>query len=175
MRFSVDIRDTEIADLVQDLLQITGQEPWTRRFEWLTRESRDNPLMEDWLMARCAIEWSMREILANPSLHSGRPMRLDNPGKIEPVGFATGIERCHKRFSERGRRRLRGVLLDGLKEEKGLLSVQREIRTEHHLLSRGFDVEFQDQEYGGGVDFIARKDDVEIEVECKLFSADLGR
>jgi hypothetical protein len=175
MRFSVEIRDTEVDGVVQALMQITGTEPWKRRFEWLQRELSENPLMENWLRERCAIEWAMREILSDPSLKPNQPFKLQNQRQYELVAFAAGTVRCHEQLSETGRRRLRGVLLDGLKEDKGLLSIQHEIATAIHLISRGFDVEFQDMEHGGSVDFLARKDDVEIEVECKMFSADLGR
>lgn len=175
MRFSVEIRDTEIADLLQALMHITGTEPWDRRFEWLQREFSENPLMEDWLRERCAIEWTMREILSDPTLKPNQPFKLQTQAQYELVSFAASAVRCHQQLSESGRRRLRGVLLDGLKEDKGLLSIQHELATAIHLMGRDFDVEFQDMEHGGGVDFIARKDDVEIEVECKMFSADLGR
>ncbi|RQU76057.1 hypothetical protein DF133_36115 [Burkholderia cenocepacia] len=117
----------------------------------------------------------MGEILPDPSLKPNQPFKLRTQEQFELVAFAASTVRCHERLSEIGRRRLRGVLLDGLKEDKGLLSIQHEFTTAVHLMSRGFDVEFQDMEHGGGVDFVARKDDVEIEVECKMFSADLGR
>ncbi|QIM50044.1 hypothetical protein G9Q38_13115 [Pusillimonas sp. DMV24BSW_D] len=175
MRFSVEIRDTEMVQLLQSLMSITGPEAWTRRFEWIERELNENSLMEDWLRERCAIELAMREILSSSPLIPKQPLVLRTRAQYELVAFAAGVIRCYERLSEGGRRRLRGVLLDGLKEDKGLLSIQHEITTAVHLMSRGFDVEFQDIEHGGGVDFIARKDDVEIEIECKMFSADLGR
>src|SRR5262249_39560731 len=91
------------------------------------------------------------------------------------ISFMVGIVRAHQRLSARGRTRLRGMLLDGLKSDHGLLALENEIATALHLLSRGFDVEFHDIEEGSGVDFIARQGGVEIEVECKMISGDLGR
>ncbi|MDO8448066.1 MAG: hypothetical protein Q7T10_04605 [Rhodoferax sp.] len=175
MRFSIDVHDTEVAGLLSGLVKITGIEPWKRRFEWLHRELNENHFMEDWLRERCLIEWTMNDILRDPSLMLQRPFRIENIAQYELVGFAAGTVRSHERLSEDGKRRLRGALLDGLKEDKGLLSIQHEITTAIHLMSRGFDVEFRDMECGGGFDYIARKGDVEIEVECKMFSADLGR
>lgn len=175
MRFSIDVHDTEVAGLLSGLVQITGIEPWKRRFEWLHREINQNHFMEGWLRERCLIEWTMNDMLRNPSLVPRRPFRIENIAQYELIGFAAGTVRTYERLSEVGKRRLRGALLDGLKEDKGLLSIQHEITTAIHLMSRGFDVEFHDVECGGGCDYIARKDDVEIEVECKMFSADLGR
>lgn len=175
MRFSIDVHDTEVLDLLLGLIKITGIEPWKRRFDWLQRELNENPYMEEWLRERCLIEWTMNDVLANPSLRPNRPFKVETIAQYELVGFAAGVVRSYERLSDSGKRRLRGVLLDGLKEDKGLLSIQHEITTAVHLMSRGYDVEFHDMESGGGFDFVARKDDVEFEVECKMFSADLGR
>ncbi len=156
-------------------MQITGIEPWKRRFEWIQREAAENSFMEEWLRERCAIEWTFSEVLRSQPLLPQQPFKVENMAQYELVAFAAGTVRAYARLSKGGRRRLRGVLLDGLKEDKGLLSVQHEITTAVHLMSRGFDVEFHDMEHGGGVDFVARDGSIEIEVECKMFSADIGR
>lgn len=142
MRFSIEVHDTEVPQLLDGLIHVTGIEPWKRRFEWLMPQ---------------------------------RPFRVENMAEYELVAFAAGTVRSYERLSASGGGRLRGILLDGLKEDKGLSSVQHEITTAVHLMSRGFDVEFHDMEHGGDFDFVARKEDVETEVECKMFSADLGR
>lgn len=175
MRFSIDVHDTEVAELLIGLVQITGIDPWKRRLEWLQRELNENHFMEGWLRERCLLEWTMNDVLSNPLLLPKKPFHLENIAQYELISFAAGVVRSYERLDEIGKRRLRGTLLDGLKEDKGLLSIQHEIATAVHLMSRGFDVEFYDMENGGGFDYIARKDDVEIEVECKMFSVDLGR
>lgn len=174
MKFSIDVLDTEVGQLLHDLTQITSIETWKRRLEWLRRETTENPYMKEWLSERCSIEIAFSEALRQP-LALQRPFIVDSMAAYELIAFAAGTVRCYERLSERGKRRLRGVLLDGLKEDKGLSSVQHEVTTAIHLMSRGFDVEFHDLEHGGGFDFLARKDGAEIEVECKMFSADLGR
>lgn len=174
MRFSIDVLDTEVAQLLHDLTQITGLETWNRRLDWIRRETAENPHMEEWLSERCSIEMAFSEALRQP-LAPQQSFKVKSMAAYELVAFAAGTVRCYERLSERGRRRLRGVLLDGLKEDKGLSSVHHEITTAIHLMSRGFDVEFHDLEHGGGFDFLARKNAMEIEVECKMFSADLGR
>ncbi len=175
MRFSIDVRDTEVPQLLNSLAQITGIEPWKRRFEWLQREASENPYMDEWLHERCSIEMTFCEALRSKSLAPQQPFKIEGLDGYDLVAFAAGTVRCYERLTERGKRRLRGVLLDGLKEDKGLSSVQHEMTTAVHLMSRGFDVEFQDMEQGGNFDFVARKADIELEVECKMFSADVGR
>lgn len=175
MKFSIDVLDTEVWQLLNDLMQITGIEPWTRRFDWIQREVAENQYMGEWLRERCSIEMAFHGVLQSQRFAPHQSFRVESVADYELVAFAAGTTRCFDRLSERGKRRLRGVLLDGLKEDKGLSSIQHEIATSVHLMSRGFDVEFHDLETGGGFDLLARNGDIEIEVECKMFSADLGR
>lgn len=175
MRFPVEIYEADVPLLLERLLKITGADPWTKRCEWLTREVAENRHMDDWLRERCGLEWEFRESLQSGDLLGAGRFRIHNAARYELVAFAAGVTRIYEGLSAYGRSRLRGVLLDGLKEDKGLLSVQHEVATAVHLVQMGFDVEFQDLESGGGFDFLVKKGDVEIEVECKMFSADIGR
>lgn len=168
MQFSVDVYEHEVPGLLGGLLQITGEGPWLRRQKWLLQESDSNSAMVPWLRARCALEWAMGDYLARRNPQDRTPI-------YELIAFAAAVVRCHSQLSGRGQNRLRGMLIDGLKEDKGLLSVQHEMTTAVHLMSRGYDVEFLDIDGGGGVDFVAHKRDVTVEIECKMFSADLGR
>jgi hypothetical protein len=61
-----------------------------------------------------------------------------------------------------------------LDDEVGLSPIVFEMRTVAHFMAAGFDVEFRDLCEGGGCDFLVRKAEVEIEVECKSVSGDLG-
>jgi len=74
-----------------------------------------------------------------------------------------------------GKKRLAGMLQGGLKDQIGLTPLQDEMETAAHLMQRGFDVTFSDLETGGGFDFLAKRGDIESEVECKMVSGDLGR
>lgn len=175
MRFPIEVNDTEVPQLIEKLIGITGVKPWQKRFEWLANEVNGNSHMEGWLRERCGLEWTLKEILADGDLQQGRRFDLRTMERFELMAFMAGVTRVFEELSPVGQNRLRGVILDGLSTDKGLLSVQHEITTAVHLMSRGFDVEFHDLDCEGGVDFIARKDGIEIEVECKMFSADIGR
>jgi hypothetical protein len=67
------------------------------------------------------------------------------------------------------------MLRSGLSDEYGLASLQHEMTVAAHLMSKGFDVTFSDIESGNGFDLLAQKEGIEIEVECKTHSADIGR
>lgn len=45
MRFPIEVHDTEVSQLVLELMRITGIKPWEKRFEWLTNEINENSHM----------------------------------------------------------------------------------------------------------------------------------
>uniref|UniRef100_UPI0025F8BD3B hypothetical protein n=1 Tax=uncultured Thiodictyon sp. TaxID=1846217 RepID=UPI0025F8BD3B len=175
MRFEVKILQQDIPRLVDQLVQITGVEAWRKRFTWLEQESRENQHMREWLSERCGIEIALMEAVATGELKDPASYRLDLAGRYELAAFAAGVGAIHARLSAAGKNRLRGQIVDGLKTDKGLLPLQHEVSTAVHLVHSGFDVCFHDLESGGGFDFLAERDGLAVEVECKVFSGDLGR
>jgi hypothetical protein len=69
---------------------------------------------------------------------------------------------------------VRGYLKDGLRDN-GLVAFAHELAVAVHLWSAGFDVEFTDIESRARFDILARKDGVDLEVDCKTASGDVGR
>jgi hypothetical protein len=175
MRFSINVYPDELEALHSSLVAITGQDPWERAADWVSKQLAANPFMREWLDERYIIAIKLRESLAERRRTGHIPTMARDLGDYRLVSFVTGVARAYEGLSAQGKARLRGMLLDGLKSDHGLLSLENEITTAMHLLSRGFDVEFHDMETGSGVDFIARNDGVEIEIECKMVSGDLGR
>jgi hypothetical protein len=57
----------------------------------------------------------------------------------------------------------------------GIRPFAYELTMAMHLMSKGWDVVFADIEKVGNFDFLARKDGLEIEMECKTTSGDSGR
>jgi hypothetical protein len=176
VQFPVEIHEATVPLLVERLVSITGVEPWTKRFEWLAREVQENSHMGEWLRERCGLEWELGASIESGDLSDTGRFRIQGrASRYELAAFAAGVSYIHEGLSPKGRNRLRGSLVDGLKVDKGLLSVQHEVATAVHLVRSGFDVQFHDLETGGGYDFLAVKGAAEIEVECKMFSADVGR
>src|SRR5690606_23506624 len=91
------------------------------------------------------------------------------------LAFCAGITKIDDNLTPSAKKRLKGMILDGLKPDNNLLSVQHEASTAVHFISLGFDLEFNDLEEGSGVDFIGRLDGIELEIECKMFTGDIGR
>ena len=175
MRFDIELYESDAGKLIERLFDITGLEHWTKRNEWLIREVNENGYMRDWLRARCSLEWTAGTAITTGELLGASPFAVTSNARYELAAFAAAVTQVHNNLSSSGKKRLRGMLVDGLKSEKGLLALQHEISTAVHLVRSGFDVEFNDLESGGGFDFLATADGATIEVECKMFSADVGR
>jgi hypothetical protein len=175
MRFSIDVSPDELEALHSSLLAITGPDPWERAADWVLQQIAANPFMREWLHERYIIAIKLRESLIERRGTGHFSTMARELGDYRLISFVTGVARAYEGLSAQGKVRLRGMLLDGLKSDHGLLPLENEITTAAHLLSRGFDVEFHDMETGSGVDFIARNGGIEIELECKMVSGDLGR
>lgn len=175
MRFSVEVHQEQIPLLINQLVGIAGVEAWKRRFAWLDQELNENEHMQEWLLERCALEWALMQVIAGDELRDPSRYRLDLPGRYELAAFASGVMAIDAHLSVQAKNRLRGQLVDGLKSDKGLLSLQHEVSTAVHLVQSGFDLTCHDLENGGGFDYVATREGLEIEVECKMFSGDIGR
>lgn len=177
MIFPITVTDHEVPALIQRFVEIAGEAVLVKKFAWIERELVENPYMEEWLNEYHGLERTLASVINVVRVSGHVPHGLPTQGHYDLYGFLAGFVRIYERLSEKAQTRLRGMLLDGLTSDKGLASVAHEVSTATHLIHRGFDVEFNDLENGSGVgvDYIARKPGVEIEVECKVFTADLGR
>lgn len=175
MYFAPEVHEQDLLPLLNKFIQITGGVPWEKKFEWLQNEIVANSYMKEWLQERHSMEAKLHELLIEERQTGRFPLAVQDVQQYRLYGFVTAVARIFDGLSMVGRARLKGMLLDGLKSTNGLVSLQHEMTTAIHLMSRGFDVEFYDMEKGSGVDFIARRDGVEIEVECKVFTCDIGR
>ena len=175
MHFVTDAVPREIQTHMIRLVSITGWKPWEKRVAWLREQVRVNPTMPYFVEERFGLELAFARVRQ----HYDKTGRYTWPPKsaeqVRLYSFLAMIVRCHQRLRSEGKKRLSGMLVDALKGEYGLASLAFEMKVVAHLMARGFDVEFHDIEEGGGFDFLASNDDVEIEIECKFVSGDIGR
>jgi hypothetical protein len=175
MKLNIDVHDREIISLLERLVAITGPEPWVRKLRALEHQAGENPFLRKWQLERNCIELTFGQMLASRDAQGRFPVAIQNQMQYELYGFAAGVVRIYEQLTPRGRARVHGMLRDGLQPDNNLLPFQHEIVTAVHLVSRGYDVQMNDLENGSGVDYIASKDGLELEVECKVFTGDLGR
>lgn len=175
MYFAPEVHENDFLSLLNRFIQIAGIAPWKKKFEWLQNEIVANNYMREWLQERHGMEAKLHELMIKEQQTGRFPLKVEDVQQYRLYAFVTAVARIYDGLSMAGKARLRGMLLDGLKSTNGLVSLQHEMTTAIHLMSRSFDVEFHDMEEGSGVDFIARRDGIEIEVECKVFTCDIGR
>lgn len=175
VRFKIDVHDTEIVGLLNELISITGHAPWARKFLSLSQQLKQNPFLAEFALEHHGIELKFQDLLFQQERDGIFPVKVQDPSHYELYGFASGFVRIYRELSKQGKTRLKGMLLDGLKPDNSLLALHHEIITAVHLIGRGYELQMNDLERGHGVDFVARRNGLELEVECKMFSGDLGR
>jgi hypothetical protein len=175
MRFEIELNDYEVPSLLNRLIAITGREPWERKFAALRKQLNENGFLRDYQIERHGLELTLRDLLSEQERTGVFPLAVRDRLQYRLYAFSASVVRIYDKLSPAGRMRLRGMLMDGLKPDNNLLSLQHEITTAVHLVSLGFDVVFHDIESDSGFNFIGRRDGLELEVECKMFTGDLGR
>ena len=174
MNFDLTASDDEILLTFRDLITITGWEPWAARLRSFHQQANENPLMREFIAERYSLELQMDRL--HRRIQQGLSLRLPVlASEIALISFLTMVSRTYARLSDGGKKRIAGMLRGSLKNDDGLATLQHEMTVLAHLMHQGFDVELSDIENGGGCDFVARNGDLHIEVECKNFSADVGR
>jgi hypothetical protein len=94
---------------------------------------------------------------------------------FELYSFVHILSGIYDQLSPKGQSRVRGHLKDGLKSNAGLAPLAHELAVAVHLWTAGFDLEFMDTEGRARFDILARKGGLELEVDCKTASGDVGR
>ena len=175
MHFIPEIHAKNVDATVRECVAIAGQDRWEWRKQWMIQQIQQNPLLAEFIAERYPVELAyVSYVSAGTQL---RTKAEQDPAAIRKLAiFAAAIVEVNRRLTPFGQNQLRGKLVHGLTRDDGLASLMHELATAVHLMGRGFDVTFHDLENNGGFDLLATRDQgVEVEVECKLASSDLGR
>lgn len=175
MHFLPDAVPAEIPALMTRLVGITGWKPWGHRLAWLQEQIRANPTMPNFIVERFGLELASDQVRRHYKQSGRYPWPPTTAEQLRFYSFLAMIGRCYHRLSPAGKMRMRGMLVDALKSDYGFAPIAFEMKVVAHLMTRGFDVVFHDMEEGSGFDYLATKERVEIEVECKFVSGDIGR
>jgi len=176
MKFRVTLGTHGAPELFDRFLSIIGPEPWRKRYRNLLQQAQNNPLMRGFIGRRHVVELITGDLLKQGA--AGRPIAIDLNSRdhYTTFSFVAGVVLIYDGLSDAGKKRLAGSLLGGLNTDQGMRPLQNELETATHLMNVDFDVVFNDLEGGvPGFDFLATRDGVELEVECKSVSGDLGR
>ena len=175
MYFPPEVTDHELPGFIRRFREITGWPPWKKRLTWLEDGVKSTVAMPHFWQERFELELAFAAIQKRYRTTGRYPKKNLTIDEQRFLSFVSMLVRCYENLGQRGQGRLRGMLVDSLKSDYGLAPLAYEMKIAAHLMSKGFDVTFHDLESGGGHDYLAVKDDVQMEVECKFVSGDIGR
>jgi hypothetical protein len=177
MRVESRTHQNELPAIFRQLFAIAPIDLWRRRSDELAGRERQNPFLGRYFDEKYSTERMLPQVLSYrkstgryPSIGGTRDHEI-----FKLYSFATALTRVYANLSSRAQGRLRGMVRDGLNRESGLAPVALEMAVATHLSNGGFDVDFVDLEGQQRFDFLARKEGIELEVDCKTVSGDVGR
>jgi hypothetical protein len=173
VRFPIEVTRADVAAGLSLVTSLVGARVWTERFWQLRAERERSPHFEAY-RRRFALETALEDVLRYRKSTGHIPARPRTPAEERLWSFLPIFARVHDRLSSTAQASLVGQVVNGLKSNNGLGPVAYELSIAAFLVRRGFDIEFQDYETGGGFDFLV-SGPAEAEVECKHVSGDLGR
>ena len=175
MYFQPEVTEYEFPSLIRRFKEITGWHPWEKRLTWLQAEIKKSVAMPYFWRDRFELELAFATIHRRYKVTGRYPKKNLTVEQQRFLSFVAVMVRCYERLSQPGQKRLRGMLLDSLKSDYGLGPLAYEMKIAAHLLNRGFDVMFHDLETGGSYDYLAVKANLQMEIECKFVTGDIGR
>ena len=163
MYFPPEVTDKELPSLIRRFKEITGWSPWQKRLTWLEAGVKRTVAMPHFWRERFELELAFAAMHKRYKVTRRYPTRNLAIDQQRFVSFVSMLVRCYERLNQRGQNRLRGMILHSLKTDYGLAPLAYEMKIVAHLMTKDFDVTFHDLETGGGYDYLATKDDVQIE------------
>jgi hypothetical protein len=148
---------------------------WESSVAKFTAEARHNPFAPHYFAERYNYELAMAQVRRFRRSAGRVPDVARADGDTHRLySFAAMLSIVYDRLPKAGRKSLSGRVQGALRDDTGLGPLAFEFLIASHLTQKGWDVEWRDWD-GGGYDFLVRRGSAEMEVECKAFSADLGR
>ena len=161
--------------LVREFILITGWQPWKKRLDWLRAQVRCNTGMADYLIDRFELELAFSDICKRRELFGKYVVKEEILPEYRFLSFACMVTQVYRQLNSSGQIRVKGMLKDASKNDRGLGPMAYEFKVAAHLMTLGFDVKFSDLEGNSKYDFLATNGNVCMEIECKFISADVGK
>ena len=175
MYFDAEVTTRDFPQLLRQVIAITGWRPWNKRLRWLAEQAQHNVVMPYFLTNRFELEIAFANILRNSERTGAYSLDLENSSERRFLSLVVMVANCYKSLNVRGQSRLKGMLRDALKSDEGLGPLAYEMKIAAHLLANKYNVTFNDLETGKGYDYLAKKNGIQFEIECKYITGDIGR
>lgn len=144
-----------------------------KRVAAFERQERSNPLLGNHFREHFALEFALAEA-RKYRRNTGR-LPKGSAGYDDLYGFLVPTHRIHAALPAEVRRAFEGRLFGALNGAHGIRPFAYEISIATHLMQRRWDVTFADYTGVDRFDLLARRGDIEVELECKSTSGDTGR
>jgi hypothetical protein len=138
------------------------------------KQLQENPLLQQYLDMQFSLERSLIHV-RHYKQTTGRMPSLINAELGELYSFVATTARVYRRLPSQAQKSLRDSIVGALKSDIGIAPFAFEMRTAAHFMAAGSDVDFHDLREHGGYDLLVSRKEINVEVECKSISADLGR
>lgn len=172
MRFEPLIEQSALRASTDAFVEFVGANVWWARADQLMTDAKASPMLH-----RVVWDYHWLEIAISHQVELLRDTSVESPPldsrAYAALLFASDIVQLAGQLSERGRANLHGRLRDGLK--RGFAGLYLETSIFRELLLEGFDVDPIDLEDLQQFDFLATRNGVKVQLECKSLSADAGR
>jgi hypothetical protein len=143
-----------------------------KRVAAFEQQERANPLLASHFRRNFALEFA----LAKARRYRKSTGRLPKGAEYDALySFLIPAHRIHGALPLDVKTPFEGRLREAVNGMNGARPFAYEVSIATHLMQKGWDVEFIDYSGAGRFDLLARKKDVEVEVECKTTSGDTGR
>ena len=143
-----------------------------KRVAGFQQQERTNPLLTSHFRNNFPLEFA----LAKVRKYRKSTGRLPKGEEYHALySFLIPTHRIHDALPTEVKTPFEGRLRDAVNGVNGARPFAYEISIATHLMQKGWDVEFVDYSGAARFDLLARRESVEIEVECKTTSGDTGR
>jgi hypothetical protein len=143
-----------------------------KRIAGFEQQERTNPLLASHFRNNFPLEFA----LAKARKYRKSTGRRARGPEYDPVySFLFSVHRIHGALPPEVRIPFEGRLREAVNGINGARPFAYEINIATHLMQKGWDVEFADYSGLARFDLLARREGIEIEVECKTTSGDTGR
>lgn len=173
MNLGRDVSGPEFWALFERFENAIGKSLWHKRVRDIRSEIRGNSYLKDYLL----LENRIVLVLADYSAHMEKTriapaINIQDPAQYEAVSLVTQFVRLTESADEATVRKLEGRMRGCIKNPSDLNAFAFELETAAELQRRGSIVH---QPQGGSYDWLAERDGLSFEVECKLISYEKGR
>jgi hypothetical protein len=173
VHFEQSMHERDIPAVMRAVFRVAPYALWKRRWKVWADQEKANPFLTEYFDSEFRIERSF-DVSYEYYLSRHKVPQLDPLG-YELFSFLALLVGVYQRLSEKGQTRLAGAVRDALQNTTGLVPVEVELRVAAHLMQAGFDVDFTDLEARERFDLLAKKPGLEIEIDSKSVSGDVGR